>query len=729
MHVRRLPIMNLALPLAFAAVSLTSCQPNSGARPKGASSPSPVKAGGTSTGGSGDTQTYAVHNHVVTDISSSSEVDLRINFNQSQSPAVDLRTLCAAGCFVRLTWEDGNNPNRQIQVAVGTGSATLQPWSVSVKLPATFKNEILPSSTITLNMLPAPGNSRTFSLAPYKFTKQSATVAGDFQDDKGRPFINLYRYSCFDRFIRGKKIHNEMQEFTLPNSSNKVPLVFGSRFCFQRATESGGVEYACQPNSFNQPDNDFFSAQSYTYNLYIRSSELGGIIHGNSRFTCPEVIPSDSQRALLQSLGHTVTDLMPYPLDSTFALATGQSTDFSVGVEAYSRLGGGQDAATRPPASCGSTAGSNAGVTELARACLGYAAKPDNAGFCPKVRVRDSRNPGVERTVQTYRLRRYVMAYPLRFNTDGRMIDNRGIDIDEVLVLDRPAEDPNLVASGMPSTIAGPKPCPQAYFDNNVTSPTSARYRGVNDPAWNGPNGLGLNVDGTRLPNTDIRDTTNGVYSCAATIAIPGRNPATNDPLFTLGTVLGNVYLNGVNGQLKHSGNPVVPMQDMHIRPQSAWTPRWEEDRDFVACAPASSGPIDAPLEIAKEPSGAGVSWCAAVQPTKNPHTNLTLTTEPLCRGGNATCPREAMIHGVEVGKTDFKFFPLAAPQADINRALKENPASYRCSITYDRLSNRLGRAPAGGCCRNGSRTITPTMGPASDHVEPDEVCAAPASL
>jgi hypothetical protein len=87
--------------------------------------------------------------------------------------------------------------------------------------------------------------------------------------------------------------------------------------------------------------------------------------------------------------------------------------------------------------------------------------------------------------------------------------------------------------------------------------------------------------------------------------------------VFSLGTV------NSSNESLKR----------VYIRPTQPWSPHYEEDTDFKACAPASSPFIDPPLHFAIEPTTQNVNWCAEVYPTQNPYLINLEASEPVNSG------------------------------------------------------------------------------------------------
>ncbi|MGE0615094.1 MAG: hypothetical protein AB7P04_05610, partial [Bacteriovoracia bacterium] len=251
----------------------------------------------------------------------------------------------------------------------------------------------------------------------------------------------------------------------------------------------------------------------------------------------------------------------------------------------------------------------------IAFKCLGWAKKPNPNGTCPT--FKDS--TGVTR--QTYRLRRYFAVYPFRFKTGGHFKRRQAPSVDTIYVLDRPVNSGDPLN---PYTMAGPKPCPFAYFDqtglfgNNGSTMAQAgvygfsqnnrpSYRGTNFSGWDGKN-----VDGTKFPNLDRkRPAPESVFSCAATLPIIAYDVNGNPLALTFGTS------HSTNDQVIETGGSDIAMSDVFIRGVKPWSPHYEEDLSFEGCAAESNPFRDAPLHFAKDSSG-NVSWCAEAYPTQN---------------------------------------------------------------------------------------------------------------
>jgi hypothetical protein len=170
--------------------------------------------------------------------------------------------------------------------------------------------------------------------------------------------------------------------------------------------------------------------------------------------------------------------------------------------------------------------------------------------------------------------------------------------LDTIYVLDRPVRVPAASSSSADPlksyTMLGPKPCPFAFFDKNNVTGTGVGYKSSSDLNWNGKN-----VDGIEFPNLDKVS----AKSCSATFPILN----SSQTQLSLSTVNINNY--GANA-LKH----------VYIRPAQPFTPHYEEDTSFQACAPQASPIKDAPLHFSRDPNTGNVAWCTESYPTQNPY-------------------------------------------------------------------------------------------------------------
>ncbi|CAM6053608.1 unnamed protein product [Sphagnum tenellum] len=348
------------------------------------------------------------------------------------------------------------------------------------------------------------------------------------------------------------------------------------------------------------------------------------------------------QETLASSVGSTSlsgTSGNYWPLDTSFALSLGATSTFTVGVQANTNLSGSD--ASSGSSQCYPTAGGaapTAAANSIVSSCLGFAAPAASNGTCPTIQSASGQ------TQPTYRLRRYVALYPLLFDTNGSAITSTPQYTDTIYVLDRPVQASSTINPLQPYTMLGPKPCPFAFFDSqNVTEafiPTTADYplgyRATNDNRWKtgdgtinwtqswtkgvGPTAIfdnngGTNIDGIEFPNFDSSQ------SCSA--IIPFLSADSSKIYFS--TV--NKYRNSVAASTLSGLTSVAKYNHLFIRPYKPFAPHYEEDTNFIACAPSSNPRIiDPPLHLM--PAGNGrYSWCAESYPTQN--TNIAQLDPP----------------------------------------------------------------------------------------------------
>ena len=128
------------------------------------------------------------------------------------------------------------------------------------------------------------------------------------------------------------------------------------------------------------------------------------------------------------------------------------------------------------------------------------------------------------------------------------------------------------------------------------------------------------------------------------------------------------------------------------IRPlEQAWSPVYQEDTSFEACAPASSQPLRAPIHHFKSTTGEA-SYCEEIYPTKQ----LGLSA-----------PQDLSTAHFQVWSMPHSSdgqYPLLAFKDDIESALQNNP-SYSCQATFPSsvASTASKTYPASGACCNGA--------------------------
>jgi hypothetical protein len=704
--------------LALVSLSLSACLPNNpGQSPKSGTKKSSPALSQT---GSAPTALESTRFVVSSPSFTNDNVTLLFDTSQTKPAGAKLTSFCDQSgttgknqnanksCNCRFTWNEVNKTNKratQIPRSIQTLLSGVQDNLAICALPKAYKEEVPEGTTIEIQIIASETSSSSsqprFIVTPYKHTK------GQSQNEI---FTNIHRYTCFEKISRGMKIKSKKSEpitATQEKTNGSLPTdqtslsadaLLATAFCLTKAS-ANATSQGCEPADNNRE----ISVQSYYYNLYTRSSTLGEINMENSRYICPLVKESLGFKRYENHTNY-------WPLDSSFALAPEKTNAYPIEVKAYTKI---------------DTQSDNLILTNL-----GYAAQPLENGTCPK----HTNEKGEIKP--TYRLRRYVALYPPQYDTDGKLLPGPP-GLDTIYVLDRPVV--NITTAGrMEYTMLGPKPCPFAILDHKAVTanpdtslPEDAanppdymsglpRYLGVNNSAWDGPDKKGLNPDGIQFPNKDT------VNSCAAAFPILDSNG-----VFKIATI--------------HSTNPIY--KRVWVRPTKSWTPHYEEDKDFLACAPTSTPALDPPIHLAKDRNG-NISWCAEVYPTQNPlqaaafkgnsktpvaafipftshvkknyysysppciatgtssdrgydllakhnssttHDSIPKLKENCSNGGtpdgaNCNYSRYFTCDRTTVDQDYIKGtskFPLLAPAKDIEKALQED-SSYNCTVTYD---------------------------------------------
>lgn len=535
-------------------------------------------------------------------------------------------------CQCEYKWKELNQTSENtvtIDRTLRTDTTSIQPTFVSCDTPATYSTEIDNGTIVQIKVV---SSDNSLKMNPFSYTKGiSDAGSSDFLDSEGRGFVNIHRYTCYEKVRRGVELTSQVCTVN-SDAGESIKVTFATQFCVDTTQGSGGGSAGnndcCQ--GVGGKEN---SAQSNYYSLYLPSTNLGAANLENSRYTCPRV-----KEPISGKTGLGFQDQI-YPKDTTFALAKSISPEFPLGVIGPSVLESANDptsgtnnlcgsgvsfegeenpASEAPPAGGSGGSGSSPQGNQIAGKCLGFAKKPNSDGTCGSFKDAN----GITRL--TYRLRKFVALYPPSFDTDGRVIAQAHA-IDVAYVLDRPLKSPNPLK---PYTMLGPKPCNFSYFDGKGVlgqSPTSVYNTGrptyvatnheANKPvsfddtvSWDG-----TNVDNIYFPNTDVHR-----ESCAAIIPMV-QYSTSGDPLFvTMGTthesnvdrtLAANVYDVG--------GNKSVDLTKVYVRPIEAWAPHYVEDTSFEACAPQSDPMRDPPLHFAKDNQGQ-IAWCAEVYPSQN---------------------------------------------------------------------------------------------------------------
>ncbi len=656
----------------------------------------------------------------------------------------------AKPCSCQFSWVETNPSSATLPTnrTIMTTPNRIIDTEMTCPLPQAFTDEILSGTRVTVSIqLNATNPDQDLvQVTPTSLTKNANTETSAFADTLENRFTNILRYTCFKKEQKSLNIASAQLTRTREGATSGVSYFSATQFCIDNKAGQGSP--AGCPN--NQKGT---SSQSNYFSLYIPAWDKGHINSSNVGYVCPQVAEPLS--------GGTSINSEYWPLDQTFALAMSPSAQFPIGVTGQNKLSAGRSVSS----TCYSTndGGGASDARErntINQSCLGFAAPVNSDGSCPNARTAPS-------PTRMYRLRRYISLYPRSYGPDGRVSANYPQNLDTIYVLDRPVA----TSDGSVVTMAGPKPCPFAYFDRmNVTglAQYGKAYVGTNNPRWRDKN-----VDGTEFPNIDGYDNWNN-KSCSA--ALP--KVLSDGTGLTLQTVNVN---NTAPGSRAHA----------YIRPIQPFAPNYIEDTSFQACAPPSYPVSDPPLHFATlDPNKSEMGWCAEVYPTQNAYVSFIDPPHPI---GSATpigiapftshvaknapinqrCtptqlpntlpqryPVNGLAHHLSVpgsgwdgpdpsetcdrtvrtsasmsntnvpAPTDFPWFPLLAPADDTERALTDPSTrdSYLCKITYD-SRNRSSSFPSGGCCAAGSLNLpTPTAssGPAGAHLEPGTSCGSP---
>ena len=373
-------------------------------------------------------------------------------------------------CACSFSWSEMNTNNGSAVAYTRTTYSDVigpvQAYRGVCTLPLAWTSgEIAEGTRVMVKIVPGVGNPVGMTMSAKEIRKGSELDQFDFTDSEGRGFVNVHRYSCLQKptsvgLIRSKVPTNAIASIE-PNRYNAVDPIWqqAERFTLRAASASDFCIGGRDPNGTACPlgaSSRDVGAQSFYFSMYLPSTNLGRISYENipNGVYCPQV------RETLR----TPSVASAWPLDTHFALAKSKSSEFSVPIETRAVLRT-ADPNTAPTSCVGTASG---GSSVISNQCLGWAAKPNSDGTCNAFRDQS----GTLR--QTYRLRRYIARMPDRFKETGKV--DRRVNFDETYVLDRPIDgSPDPLR---PYTMAGPKPCPFAYYDHSgVTGEASARNR------------------------------------------------------------------------------------------------------------------------------------------------------------------------------------------------------------------------------------------------------------
>lgn len=669
--------------------------------------------------------------------SSTTGLPLTITFDKSTATSTSMMSNCTAAtgsnpCVCKFVWNETNTSGGSALTFTHkayTNVSAVQGAAIQCPTPSIWASEIADNTSVTISVEPASTNPASFSVTPYAYVKGTSSTGGDFTDSMGRSFVNILRYSCYEQRQRGMSLVNKIA--TQQTTTTPFSYSVGNQFCllnYEGHVIGGSADSECAKVA---PAD--YSAQSYYYNMYIRDSESGDANAGNAIFVCPKVTEALNQQK--DGSGNPIASTQGkfWPMDSSFALSLGKTTDFSVGVVAHTKTTNVGDP-TAQSSACDGTTSAPSSANSILSSCLGFAAKTNLDGTCPKLTVSKvsgtcpagSVASGTGCAMPTYRLRRFYALYPPVYDTDGKVIPESQ-RIDQVYVLDRPVLDGSgnilVDANGSPYSMLGPKPCPYSFFDTFNITGAGAGYHGTNlDDATHTISWTGRNVDNIFFPYQDLGPAATG--TCAATM------PKVD---YTNGYVTLQTYTT-----------------KQYVRPITAWAPHYEEDTGFQACAPQSNPLRDPPLHFAY--NNGNMTWCAEAYPTQNDnytklpsgatiqtsHTVHGVTPSTACQASAVnghgavmtTCDRTVVNPSNGIG---WAKFPLLAPETDVVNALQTD-SSFGCTMTYD---NNGGKASAGKsparCCSNitlagaGNAHLEPTAAPTTTPATYSLSCLPPA--
>lgn len=589
----------------------------------------------------------------------------------------------------------------------------------------------------------------------HSFSVSPVNVPGQFVDEARVPFSNIRRYSCYEKNNTPTTLMSKMLTAYTPKDtgsgqtgSNPVITPSATQFCYRRKNVGGDSDSTPkQPDNCPNVDTDARSVKSFYYSLYVPDHKKSSINAFNELYECPKV--------------GTETSSDFYPLDTTFALRQERGSDFNVPVVSASVLGNGSSATTHQTCDAPETTPNANSTTSILSRCMGYAKKAEPNGTCSPIKVL-SPSCGSSATCTdtvskpTFRLRKYIAVYPQSFNPNGSVVNEpRAADV--VYVLDRPFTA-SATSTQITGTILGPKPCPFAYFDiagtingydsclggDRKDSMLSSKTYATNDACWKGKN-----PDGTSFPyfdrysNSYSEQTPASQPMCGALLPVVKRtDDGTINGVYYSTTYRTEKYRNpavvddyGTAHRYDEAGATGTSLDRVYIRPMRPWSPHYEEDTSFQACAPLP-GPNansfeDAPLHLAKYTVPMTrlnavprtiASWCSAIYPNQADVTSNGVT------GSRNTQPANGIARKIANSNSGkLEYAPLQAPQREIASMLRADP-SYGCTIstmtpTTATLSSykqapvdpqtRVGYALTAGCCKltgNSNQDLAPDL-------------------
>ncbi len=529
-------------------------------------------------------------------------------------------------CSCQLEWVELNTVagnSVSINRLKKYSATNVQSSMVTCAMSQAFWDEIPMGTTVKISVVPGYGNTSGLSSNSINYKKGTSVAAsGDFTDDTLTPFRNIFRYTCYSKRVASHEVLNQFQVLpvNVPAGApeQNAEVLVASRFCTGNATSE---------NCINTRGG--YSAQSYYRNLYIRSDKVGQINSTNGGYDCPQVFESIMDHAGNDGSSNPLTpqerQFKFWPLDTTFAVSTVNSSEWSVQISSASVLNKSSDPNSVDDQISG-TVQNPERLMELAAPngiswkILGYGKVPNSDGTCGT--IVDS--TGKIRPLT--RLRRYRVVYPPIFENSGQPVATR-LEADQIYVADRLVADTNGNLTG--NMIYGPKPCNfswfdhegvtnqngntafQTHFDSTPTYRSTGNYYFLNSASEQ----ISVNPDGRILPNRDRGGMMGGIASspsCSSAIAIYDE---TSDGSLAKARLM----TSWVNRKDYYNlrGRKFY-LNQIHLSPIDAWTPEYVEDTNFKACVPLADPYVEPPLHFYRD-TNQKVAWCAKVYPTQNP--------------------------------------------------------------------------------------------------------------
>ena len=598
--------------------------------------------------------------------SGNADYQLSLPLDTSQPSYQSLTNFCGGTnnpCACELDWYETSTTGStsvpyQRTKRIPIVATDVQSGSAKCTVPYGVWSQIANGTTVTLNIIPIAPNATGLNVRSVNYkVGTSVAASGDFFDSTLTPFRNIMRYSCYSKTAASFQILNQyFQSQTSPapatGDASTVNVYAGSKFCTGAAntggsSASGGGSTSGQCNT----PRSGWSAQSYYRTLYIRSDLIGQMNSTNAEYDCPQVQASINESAAGDNVPAQNKGKF-WPMDTTFALATTYSAEWSVGLRAASVLFKNNSDPNSQQDLCSPQPGPDSTSTRLTeigtvQKCLGYAKPTNSDGTCGTI----TDNNGKVRPL--VRVRRYRAIFPPIFQSNGD-VSATNPAADEVYVADRLVVNSAGISTG--SMIYGPKPCNYAWFDHEgvvtrdgtvpfksdlIGDPFSVAYCGsgtcyatpgyvatsnyyYQDYRRNRMAGLlsgplnryySVNPDGLVFPNQDIGNSDSlgqaASPSCSATLPVVGYQMGSPN-------VLQLLTVNQYRGDSITLGSRTIYLNEVHVQPTDPWLPTWVEDSSFAACAPLSDPYLEPPLHFTR--SGNSMDWCAEAYPTQNPY-------------------------------------------------------------------------------------------------------------